>query len=366
MYSNDKRIILTLDAGGTNLVFSAIAGDKEIVTPFGLASSPDNLDHMLDTIVSGFRKVSESLPSPASAISFAFPGPADYPNGVIGDLPNMPAFRGGIALGPFLRKKFGIPVFINNDGSLFALGEAQSGILPEINESLKAAGSPNRYHNLIGVTFGTGFGAGVVINGEMLSGDNSCGGYVWTNRNKLFPEMLCEESVSVRGIKRAYSELSGDTRPDLTPKDICEIADGKREGDKAAAAESFRQMGVVAGDVIAQANMLVDGIVVIGGGLAGARKHFMPALMKELRGDSRTFSGEVFPRYSAYPYDLTDENERIEFFADTSAKVPVPHTDEKATYNSKRRTAVCLSSLGASKAIALGAYAFALSRLDKQ
>lgn len=61
------------------------------------------------------------------AISFAFPGPADYKNGVIGDLPNFPVFRGGVALGAFLEEEFGIPVYINNDGNLFAYGEA----LPE-------------------------------------------------------------------------------------------------------------------------------------------------------------------------------------------------------------------------------------------
>lgn len=55
------------------------------------------------------------------AISFAFPGPADYPNGIIGGwLPNFPSFRDGVVLGPFLQEKFGVPVFINNDGDLFA------------------------------------------------------------------------------------------------------------------------------------------------------------------------------------------------------------------------------------------------------
>ncbi len=36
-----------------------------------------------------------------------------------------------MALGPFLEYKFGIPVFINNDGDLFAYGEALGGALPE-------------------------------------------------------------------------------------------------------------------------------------------------------------------------------------------------------------------------------------------
>ena len=56
-----------------------------------------------------------------SRSSFAFPGPADYPAGIIGDLAEYPAFRGGVALGPMLAERFGLPTFINNDGDLFAL-----------------------------------------------------------------------------------------------------------------------------------------------------------------------------------------------------------------------------------------------------
>ena len=61
---------------------------------------------MLATLVEGFMAVKSKLSEKPVAISFAFPGPADYPNGIIGDLPNLPAFRGGVALGPFLENRF--------------------------------------------------------------------------------------------------------------------------------------------------------------------------------------------------------------------------------------------------------------------
>jgi len=89
--------------------------------------------------------VQNRLPEKPVAISFAFPGPADYPNGIIGDLGNFPAFRGGVALGPMLQEKFKLPVFINNDGDLFAYGEAIAGFLPEVNELLEKAGSPKHF-----------------------------------------------------------------------------------------------------------------------------------------------------------------------------------------------------------------------------
>ena len=130
MYKNDRRIVMTLDAGGTNFVFGAIRGNQHIVSPLCLPAQPQNLTCCLQTMVDGFEAIRRMLPDSPCAISFAFPGPADYIHGVIGDLPNFPCFRGGVALGAYLENHFGIPVYINNDGNLFAYGEALSGALP--------------------------------------------------------------------------------------------------------------------------------------------------------------------------------------------------------------------------------------------
>ena len=112
MYEHDERIVMTLDAGGTNFVFSAIQGCREIVEPICLPAASDDLERCLSVLVEGFLEVEKRLPKLPVAISFAFPGPADYEHGIIGDLPNFPAFRGGVALGPYLREQFGIPVMV--------------------------------------------------------------------------------------------------------------------------------------------------------------------------------------------------------------------------------------------------------------
>ena len=117
-YNNDKRIVLTLDAGGTKFAFNAVQSEKEIIEPVILSAKGENLTAILNSIIEGFRQVQSKIPGKPAAISFAFPGPADYENGIIGDLQNLPAFRGGVALGPMLAGKFGVPVYINNDGDL--------------------------------------------------------------------------------------------------------------------------------------------------------------------------------------------------------------------------------------------------------
>lgn len=137
MFENDKRTVMTLDAGGTNFVFSAIRGGKEIAGPVHRTAVTDDIQKCLETIKDGFMEIRQTLSEEPAAISFAFPGPADYENGIIGDLPNFPCFRGGVHLGDYLREAFGVPVFINNDGNLYAYGEALCASFLKSTQSLK-------------------------------------------------------------------------------------------------------------------------------------------------------------------------------------------------------------------------------------
>jgi len=361
-YNNDKRIVMTLDAGGTNFDFSAIRGMNNIVEPITLPSNADNLDKCLNTIVSGFKAIEKNLTEKPVAISFAFPGPADYPNGIIGDLGNLPAFRGGIALGPMLEEIFGIPVFINNDGDLFAYGEAIAGLLPEVNAMLAKAGSPKQYRNLLGVTLGTGFGAGLVYNNQLYLGDNSAAAEIWLVRNIINSESFAEEGASIRAVQRVYQQYSKEGQ-DLSPKDIFNIADGKLEGNKEAALLAFDELGRVVGDALANAVTLTDSIIVIGGGLSNAWKFYSPAMFKVLNGKIDTLTGSSVDRLEMKAYNLEEELGIQAMSTGGLTKIKVPFTNRMVDYDPMKRTGVGLSRLGTSKAVSVGAYAFALSRL---
>ncbi len=366
MYVHDSRIVITLDAGGTNFVFGAMQSNNFIVEPYTLPSNSDDLDKCLSTMVEGFSHIIAQLPTKATAISFAFPGPADYPNGIIGGyLPNFPSFRDGVALGPFLEEKFGLPVFINNDGDLYAYGEALAGILPEINAKLERMNSSKRYKNLIGYTFGTGFGVGTVINGELNRGDNSCvETFCLEHKNK--PGVIVEAGVSVSAIKRVYAEKSGDTTHDFEPKDIFDIAEGLREGDADAAKAAFAELGEVAGAAMCTSATLIDSLIVIGGGITAARKYIMPALFESMRSKIATIAGDEVRRVQMNVYDLEDEDEFNTFANGAKRELKVYGSEKSVVYDPMKRIGVAISHLGASKAISLGAYAFALTQIDKQ
>ncbi len=364
-FDNANQVVMTLDAGGTSFRFSAMRGGHAVVATVTTPSYADNLDRCLANLRDGFSRVKAQCPAAPAAISFAFPGPADYPNGIIGDLGNLPCFRGGVALGPMLEAHFGIPVFINNDGDLFVYGEAIAGFLPKVNGLLEQAGSPKRYHNLFGVTLGTGFGGGIVRLGELFTGDNSMGGEVWLLRNKLAPQMNAEEGASIRAVRQVYAAEAGipvNEAPD--PKAIAAIAAGEIKGSQKAAVEAYRRLGEVVGDAMGNALTLIDGLAVIGGGLSGGHPWFLPALVAELNGFYTAPSGKPFHRLASTVFNLEDPVQLERFLRGDTREITVPGGNRKIKYDPLQRIGVGISTLGTSEAVAIGAYAFALKKLS--
>jgi glucokinase len=364
---NDQRIVLTLDAGGTNFVFSAMQGKEEIVTPVRFPSHAHNLKDSLNSMVQGFTQVMNQLNQKPVAISFAFPGPADYPNGIVDNMGNLPAYKGGVALGAFLEETFQIPVFINNDGDLFVYGEAIAGFLPYVNQMLEKAGSPKRFSKLFGITLGTGFGAGIVADGQLYIGDNSAAGEIWITRNKRRPKCFAEEGVSIRAVQGTYARIAGmDAVQAPSPKDIYEIGIGRKEGNKDAALQAFAEMGEVIGDALANAITLLDGLIVIGGGLAAAYPLFIDAVLREMNGTIESYGGEKLPRIVQKCFDLQNTEDRKRFIQGNVKEIHVPGSRKTMQYDSLKRLGIGPAVLDTSKAVSVGAYVYALNQLNKR
>lgn len=361
----DKRVVMTLDAGGTNFVFSAIQGSQQIINPIRLNPNSEDLEKCLETIIAGFEKVKIELKEVPVAISFAFPGPSDYPNGIIGDLPNFPAFKGGVALGPMLEHHFNIPVFINNDGNLFAYGEALFGFLPEINNNLEEVNSTKRFNNLIGVTLGTGFGVGLVSNNQLITGDNSNGGEAWLLRDVLSPNCHAEEHISREGIRRTFAEKANIPLCDVgMPQEIYDIAKGELGEYKQAAIATYNDFGTALGEALSTIITLFDGVVILGGGVSGAFDVFAPAMFEQLESNFKLHDGNSIDRLVPKVFNLEDPVSKSLFLGGGLKKLKIPGTNKTIAYDPFLRTGVGVSKNNTSNIIGLGAYAFAINKLD--
>jgi glucokinase len=361
---NKDRTILVLDAGGTNLVFKAVRNGSILEQTISLPSSSGNLEELLQKIINGFKKINEATSNHAAAISFCFPGPADYENGIIGNLENLPLFRGGVALKTMLENEFRIPVFINNDGDLFTLGEAIGGLLPEVNKKLKDAGVQKRYCNLLGVTLGTGFGGGIVSHGQLFTGDNSAGAEINRMVNPFDWNTSIEEVLTIRGIKRLFAEetkIAFKESPE--PFDIYQVGMGNKTGNQQAAIKAWEKFGMVLADALANANTLVDGIAVIGGGLSGAYPLFLPKTIEMMNRKFTRADGGLFPRMEVSAFNLEDDKGMQQFLNFNKKMITVPFSNEKIPYYEEKKMGVGISRLGTSEAVAIGAYELAIDKL---
>lgn len=366
MYNSDPRTVITLDAGGTHFRFSAMRGCEAVTDTFELSTHPNDLPRLLEDLRVGFQHIIDQLPEKPVAISFAFPGPADYPNGVFPDrLTNFPCFEGGVALSAFLEEQFGLPVFINNDADLFTYGEALAGALPMLNEKIRNAGGVKEYHNLIGFILGTGFGIGITSHNQMFMGDNCCS-EIYCTPSKWGQDLIAEEGVSLRAVLRYYRELAKDEKAAqyTDSYDIYRIADGELAGDQVAARQAFARFGEAAGYTIAYAACMLDGIIVLGGGVSKAAKFYLPALLKELRATMHTLNGNTLGRVPSYIYDLENPKEFEQFVHGQTKEITVFGTDKTVRIDTQKRLGITLSQLGTSRATAIGAYCFALHALD--
>ena len=113
-----------------------------------------------------------------------------------------------------------------------------------------------------------------------------------------------------------------------------------------------------------QALTIVDGLAVVGGGLSGAWPLFSAALVAELNSSYASSVEEGVRRLIPKAFNLEEPNELGRFLERTTSIIPVPGSSRTASYDASPRIGVGLSCLGTSKAVAIGAYAFALRKID--
>jgi hypothetical protein len=92
----------------------------------------------------------------------------------------------------------------------------------------------------------------------------------------------------------------------------------------------------------------------------------MPSLLRELRSEIKTVKGDAVRRVQMEVFDLDDDAQFEKFAKGESRQLKIYGTDKYTTYDPMKRIGVAISKMGASKAISVGAYAFALSQLDSK
>ena len=293
--TNLKTFAIGIDLGGTYLRVALVSAEGEIVRKIRKPSA----ERVFETLI---ESIGELMQSNVAGIGLGVAGLIDRNRGRVYASPNLRAIE-GLDLVSELKTRFGLPVFIENDANVAALGE-------------KISGAGRGFNNFVLLTLGTGIGGGIIHKGELLDvsaeighmsinadGEKCQCGNIGCLENYASARAMISRAISVleKGQESLLKECCKGNIYKLTPEDIYRAA---LEGDTLSR-EILREAGKALGVGLATLiNILSPEAIILTGGLIGAWNIYVQEAIKEA---SRRAFKDLVESVKIIPSSLGDE-----------------------------------------------------------
>jgi glucokinase len=243
--------VIGIDLGATNIRGAVVHEENlsDIITQ--RIHSKGSEEEVLNDV---FAVADQLINNDVKGIGIGVPSVVDVEEGIVYDVQYIPSWK-EVHLKKFMEERYHIPVFVNNDANCFALGEYYFG---------KGKGSTS----MIGLTVGTGVGAGIIINKKLYAGRNCGAGEFGTvdYLDKIY-EYYCSGSF----FENVYG-LNGEF-----------VFEKAKQGD-AQMLKLYDELGEHLGNCIKMIMYTYDPeLIVIGGSVRHAYDFFEEAMWKRIR-----------------------------------------------------------------------------------
>ena len=233
--------ILGFDIGGTKCAVTTAQWDGKSITLLEKVSCPTDLSVPAEEMIGRLIAFADGiLTGKPDKIGISCGGPLDSVRGIIQSPPNLPGWD-NVPIVDQIRQHYSVPVKLQNDANACAVAEWKFG-----------AGKGCR--NMVFMTFGTGLGAGLILNGKLYAGTNGNAGElghirlsdfgpVGFGKSGSFEGFCSGNGIAQLGFIKALEKAQlgeypmyftkGYTLADVTAKTV---ADAARAGDQTALA----------------------------------------------------------------------------------------------------------------------------------
>lgn len=259
--------VVGVDLGGTNIragkiLNGEIISDARADVPAHTINPRDIIDTIVKTVNKVFSKDVEG-------IGIGIPSLVNRVDGIVYSVQNIPSWE-NIPLKEILEDIFKVPVFLDNDANCFALGE-------------KIYGKGQNADDFVGLTLGTGLGAGIIKNGTLMQ-DANCGSGEFGSIP--YQDSIYEDYCSGKFFKKEFNQ-NGE---DIFNKALL---------GEVASQNAFKVFGMHVGNVIKTIMFAIDPkMIILGGSIARARSLYLDSMVDTVR---------------SFPYINSVENLRIVF-----------------------------------------------------
>jgi glucokinase len=283
--------VVGVDLGGTKILAGVFNHSAECIGSAKLSTkSQRGVDKVIERIARCVQDAvdeSDLATKQIAGIGIGAPGAVDFDSGTVIFAPNMEGWK-EVPLKKELEKVLGVPVFVENDCNIAALG-------------VYVAELKSKPHSMIGIFVGTGIGGGLIINGELYSGHGHTAGEIGhmvlevsgpkcgcgnkgcfealASRTAIFQQI---KSGVKDGQKTILTEMLGNDLEDLRSGDLRKAM---RRGDKFVdriIEGASEYIGIATANLI---NILNPEVVVLGGGVIEALADEMMSVIIETAKD---------------------------------------------------------------------------------
>jgi predicted NBD/HSP70 family sugar kinase len=265
-FNHDQGVVLVADLGATHarIGVTDLAGHvlAELAADRSIADGPVAV---LDWVRDRFDELLEEAGRPRDevrAIGVGLPGPVEHASGRAVSPPIMPGWDGFPV--PEHLGDFGVPVLVDNDVNIMALGEYWATWRHQVDD-------------LLFIKVGTGIGCGVVVDGRIHRGAQGAAGDLGHVRVAGHEDAICRCGntgclEAVAGGQAIADRLSREGEP---VPDARAVVQRVLAGDRHAT-RAVRDGGRVLGEVLAAAvNFFNPAVIVIGGDVANAHEQLL-------------------------------------------------------------------------------------------
>jgi len=283
------KYLIGVDIGGTNIKLALVDKRGRLTgkTTFSTTNFKGK-NALIDGIVVELKNLilSNALKKKnIIGIGIGAPGAIDIRTGTVHYLVNIPDWR-EVPLGDTLKKRLGIPVFVDNDVNVMALGEVYFG-------------SGYGARNMLCITLGTGVGGGLILDGKLYRGSSyaagefghvpinvdgpkcKCGSWAcveaYTGNNYIVRGVIADIK---KGQKTLITKLVKGNLRKITPRIISEADHAGDKYAKQVWIDVGNYLGIGLAGVV---NLLNVEKIVIGGGVAEAGKILFDSIKRTIK-----------------------------------------------------------------------------------
>ncbi len=243
--------VIGIDLGATNVRGAVVIDGELLHIEAARIHSNGSVEEVLNDI---YQVVDKLIDPEVVAIGIGVPSVVDVKEGIVHDVLYIPSWV-EVPLKRLLEERYHIPAFVNNDANCFAVGEYHFG---------KGKG----VDAMVGLTLGTGLGAGLIINKKLFAGHN-CGAGEFGCLD--YRDNILEYYASGSFFKNVYG-LDG-----------TQVFEDAQNGDQRAL-ELYAELGTHIGHAIKKVMYTIDPeLIILGGSVRSAFAYFQETMWQEIR-----------------------------------------------------------------------------------